>query len=70
MRGARAGRDGSIVLGDVIVGVEDRTIESSEDLFQALEGYRAGQVVTVKVVRYEGGQPQTRELSVELQKLK
>jgi S1-C subfamily serine protease len=72
-RGAREDRDGVILLGDVIVAIEDEEIHSSGDLFQALEGYREGEVVRVKVARFEGGgrsvEPTLQELTVELQDL-
>ncbi|MEZ4384293.1 MAG: trypsin-like peptidase domain-containing protein [Nannocystaceae bacterium] len=61
MRGspaARAGlvplrqtRGGGIVMGDVLVGVDAATIESYDDLYNALERYKAGDTVTVKILR-------------------
>jgi len=73
LRGAQEDRDGAISLGDVIVGIEDEEIRSSGDLFQALEGYREGEVVRVKVARFGGGGPSVlpslEELTVELQDL-
>ncbi len=38
-------------LGDVIVAVDDKPIESFDDLYTALDGRKAGEQVTVKLVR-------------------
>ncbi len=43
--------DGSIVLGDVIVAIDDREIKDYNDLRQVLDSKRAGDVVTLTVVR-------------------
>jgi S1-C subfamily serine protease len=56
---------GGIVMGDVLVGVDEATIESYDDLYNALERYNAGDKVTVKVLR-EGG---VVHLPIELVKI-
>lgn len=43
--------DGSIVLGDVIVGIDDREINDYNDLRNVLDSKRAGDTVKVTVVR-------------------
>jgi S1-C subfamily serine protease len=56
--GARAGlrptrRDlaGDIHLGDLIVGIDDKTLESTEDFFTAMEEREPGDEVTLAIVR-------------------
>jgi S1-C subfamily serine protease len=66
IRPTRHRADGRLELGDVIVGIEDQKIESSADLFLALEKRKAGEVVTVKLLR---GREQV-EVGVTLQDLK
>ena len=56
LRGSTHRRDGSIGLGDVIVRLDDRAIEGKEDLFAALYGYAAGDVVDVTVSRFDAGE--------------
>lgn len=46
-------RFGDIVLGDVIVGINDDAITKYGDLILALEKYKPGQEITVKVMRDE-----------------
>ena len=45
--GLKQDQQGNIILGDVIVGIEDMTIRNSDDLLNALEQYQAGDVVEV-----------------------
>jgi S1-C subfamily serine protease len=42
---------GNVHLGDVIVAIDDEELESTEDLFAALEEHEPGDEVTVTVVR-------------------
>jgi S1-C subfamily serine protease len=42
---------GGLVLGDVIVGVDEQKVEDFDDLYTALDQHRAGDKVKVKVVR-------------------
>ena len=42
---------GQLVIGDLIVGVEDEVIETIDDLLNALERTLPGQTISVKVVR-------------------
>jgi len=46
-------RDGQIALGDVIVGLENEVIETNNDLFLGLENHRAGDLISVTVLRNE-----------------
>jgi S1-C subfamily serine protease len=47
----RRTRYGDIALGDVIVKVDERTVENLNDLFDTLESKRIGQKVNVTVIR-------------------
>jgi S1-C subfamily serine protease len=49
--------------GDVIVGVEGRTVSDADDLGQALLDFRPGQTVTLQIVR--GGERQEVDVRVE-----
>ena len=51
LKGLRWARDGSVDLGDVIVGIDSFTIQSFDDLYNALERYKVGDTVAVKVQR-------------------
>jgi S1-C subfamily serine protease len=51
LRGTERDRDGSLVLGDIIVGVAGRDVASYDDLVTALEKQKIGDTVPVKLVR-------------------
>jgi len=51
IRGMRQTDDKRPILGDVIVAIDDHEIRSEEDLYQALEEYKAGDEVRVQVSR-------------------
>ncbi len=65
LQGARASTDGTVLLGDVIVAVDERAIRGKDDLLDALEAYHPGDVVRLKVAR--GGRPRVEEISVRLE---
>lgn len=44
-------KTGTIILGDIIIGMDDDAISSESDLFKAIEKHKVGEVVTLKVVR-------------------
>jgi len=69
LRGARVANDGSVALGDVIVGLDERVIRSGHELIEALESYRSGDVVRVRIVRSTRGDTRTEEVSVRLENL-
>jgi S1-C subfamily serine protease len=48
MSGAWRNQRGEIVLGDIIVGIDDRTIESNDDYLSYMESKRPGDQVIVK----------------------
>jgi len=47
----RQTRDGRIVLGDILIGIDESTIENYDDLYNALERYKAGDSVALKIRR-------------------
>ena len=51
LRGTVRDRDGSFVLGDIIVGVAGKDVASYDDLVTALEKQKIGDTVPVKLVR-------------------
>jgi S1-C subfamily serine protease len=62
LRGTSRAEDGSLVLGDVIQGLGDRSIDSLDDLYAALDRHRPGDRLRIRVLR-DG---KTRELEVQL----
>jgi S1-C subfamily serine protease len=59
LKGAQLDEQGHIILGDVIVSIDDKPIKSSKDLFDVLEQYKAGDAVTVGYVR-DGQKKETK----------
>ena len=51
LRATRVARDGRILLGDLIVGINDAPVASYDDLRAALENYKPGEDVTVRFIR-------------------
>ena len=47
----RRSRSGEIILGDLIVAIDDKPITSNNDLLLTLEKYKPGDQVSVKVKR-------------------
>ncbi|MCB9700646.1 MAG: trypsin-like peptidase domain-containing protein [Myxococcales bacterium] len=47
----RQTRDGGILMGDVLVGIDALSIDNYDDLYNALERYKDGDEVRVRVVR-------------------
>lgn len=62
LKGTTRKRNGNIDLGDIIIAVEDQKVSSNNDLILALEKYKPGEVVTLKINR----QGQTLEIDVPL----
>lgn len=65
LRGTGRNREGRLVLGDVIVGVGEHSITSLNDLLDALDAHKVGDVVEVRLMR-EGSE---MNVSVKLQAL-
>ena len=51
LRGTLRDRRGRVLVGDIIVGLDDAPVRSEDDVFLALERRRAGEVVTVTYLR-------------------
>jgi S1-C subfamily serine protease len=51
LRGAEVDAQGNLVPGDIILGVEDQGVDSIAALISALDDYRIGEKVTVRVWR-------------------
>jgi S1-C subfamily serine protease len=53
LRPTRRDRSGDIILGDVIIAVNDRPVVKANDLFDILESFKIGDTVTLTIVRDE-----------------
>jgi S1-C subfamily serine protease len=60
LRGFRRGPDGSILLGDIIVGVAGKNVASYDDLVSVLEKQKVGDTVPVRILRED------REITVDV----
>ncbi len=54
LRETRRGEDGSLVLGDIIVGVAGKKVASYDDLVSVLEKQKIGDTVPVRILRGDG----------------
>lgn len=54
MRGSARGSDGRVSLGDIIVGLGNTDVSTESDLFKALEQYKVGDSVQIRVLRSTG----------------
>ena len=57
-------------LGDVITGVNDQEIHGEADLYEALEPYRAGEEVLVRINRPDRSGRSSEELRIRLESLR
>ena len=60
--GVQRARDGKLMIGDVIIRLGDYSIEDSDDLLNALEQFKPGEIVTVTTLR----KGEERSFQVEL----
>ena len=71
LKGTRRTETGLLEIGDIITMVGDRPINTEADLFQALESYKPGDKVMVKVTRIESANDKLVQkeetLEIELQ---
>ena len=51
LRSSRRDARGRLVLGDVIIHIEDDRVQSSDDLMTILDKYQVGDTVSVTVIR-------------------
>ncbi|HEX4047410.1 MAG TPA: PDZ domain-containing protein, partial [Elusimicrobiota bacterium] len=62
LRGGRHLPGGRYAVGDVIVGIDDHSVKDYDDLFSALDLYKVGDAVKVKVLRDGRGMTVTIKL--------
>lgn len=51
LRGLQASHFGRVILGDVIVGVNEKSIDNIDDLSETFERHKAGETVTLQILR-------------------
>jgi S1-C subfamily serine protease len=51
VRGIRRDRTGRYVMGDIIVGIDDKKIKDYDDLYNTLDQFKVGDRVTLKTLR-------------------
>lgn len=51
LKGTKRSPDGNIVLGDIIVAIDNDAVKNEADLFKAIEKHNINDEVTVKVIR-------------------
>jgi S1-C subfamily serine protease len=51
LKGMRRDRQGDLILGDIIVGIDDEPVGSLDDLMRILDQHRVGDTVQVAIVR-------------------
>lgn len=61
-----AAADAELVVGDIIVGVDDEEILSIEALAEKVNSYRIGTTITLKVKRYNNGKYEDKKIKVKL----
>jgi S1-C subfamily serine protease len=66
LRGTRRDAQGRLILGDIIVGIENDAVQSLDDLMNALDKHQVGDTVSVTIVRNDDRQT----LPVTLQALR
>ena len=66
MKGTRRTETGLIEIGDIIVKVGNTVINTEANLFEALEGYKPGDTVEIKVLRIEAVNDELVQKEVKL----
>jgi S1-C subfamily serine protease len=59
LRGVQQDEQGRLLLGDVLVSIDNKPIKSGKDLFSVLEPYKAGDTVTIDYLR-DGKKQETK----------
>ena len=65
LKGLSQDRRGRIIMGDVLVAIDSKEVNSLDDIFHALENYKIGDTVVVKYLR-DGVK---KEVKIKLQAL-
>lgn len=61
-----AAKEAGIVVGDVIVGIDDTEVLTIKELAEKVNSYRVGTKLTLKVLRYEKGEYKEQKIKVTL----
>lgn len=69
MRPIKTTNRGEIISGDAILAINDEIVGSVNDLHRVLDKYEAGQTVTVKLARFDGGRYRVDDVDVMLKPL-
>ena len=71
LKGTKRTETGLVEIGDIIIKVGNTIIETEANLFQALEGYKPGDIADVKVLRIDAVNDELTQreltLNIELQ---
>lgn len=51
LRGMTRNRFGELLIGDVITGIDEKSVKSYDDLYNLMDGHNVGDVVKVKITR-------------------
>lgn len=65
-----AAKEAGIMVGDVIVGLNDAEVLTIEELAEKVNSYRVGTKLTLKVLRYEKGEYKEHKIKVTLKGVK
>lgn len=61
-----AAKDAGIMVGDVIIGINDTEVLTIKELAEKINSYRVGTKLTLKVLRYEKGEYKEHKIKVTL----
>lgn len=61
-----AAKDAGIMVGDVIIGINDTEVLTIKELAEKVNSYRVGTKLTLKVLRYEKGEYKEQKIKVTL----
>lgn len=61
-----AAKDAGIMVGDVIIGINDTEVLTIKELAEKINSYRVGTKLTLKVLRYEKGEYKEQKIKVTL----
>lgn len=61
-----AAKDAGIIVGDVIVGINDKEVLTIKELAEQINSYRVGTKLTLKVLRYDKGKYKEKKVEVTL----
>lgn len=65
LKGLAQDRRGRVIMGDIILAIDNKTVNSLDDIYHALENYKIGDTVTLKYLRDQKKQ----DVKIKLQAL-